>query len=97
MLDAGDPVPPLGRHPRPTSTHTTWGLGTRLLLCTDGTSEGRDSHGRFFEVTANADLLSQGSLEEALDQLVSALTHHVGHQLTDDVALVLAERRRDHT
>jgi len=97
VLDTGDPVPPLGMHPEPTLTRTTWGPGTRLLLYTDGTSESRDSQGRFFEVTAHASLLSQGTLEQALDRWVSALTHHVGHQLTDDVALVLAERRSDHT
>jgi serine phosphatase RsbU (regulator of sigma subunit) len=95
VLDTGDPVPPLGMHPQPTLTRTTWGPGTRLLLYTDGTSESRDSQGRFFEVTAHAGLLTQGTLEQALDRLVSALTHHVGHRLTDDVALVLAERRSD--
>jgi phosphoserine phosphatase RsbU/P len=97
VLDTGDTVPPLGMHPQPTLTRATWGPGTRLLLYTDGTSESRDSQGRFFEVTEHAGLLSQGSLEQALDRLVSALTHHVGHQLTDDVALVLAERRSNHT
>ncbi len=95
VLDTGDPVPPLGMHPNPTITRTTWGPGSRLLLYTDGTTESRDNHGRFFEVTAHGALLSQGSLEQALDRLVDALTRHVGHQLTDDVALVLAERRSD--
>ena len=92
-LDTGEPVPPLGMHPQPTSVHTTWGRGTRLLLYTDGTSESRDGQGRFFEVAAHAHLLTGGSLEQALDRLVAALSLHVGHQLTDDVALVLAERR----
>jgi hypothetical protein len=32
-----------------------------------------------------------------LDWMVSALTHHVGHELTDDVPLVLADRDRDLT
>lgn len=92
-LDTGEPVPPLGMHPDPTVTRTSWSVGSRLLMFTDGTTESRDGAGRFFEISDHAELLSQGSLEDALDRLVSALGVHVGHQLTDDVALVLAERR----
>lgn len=97
LMDTGESVPPLGMHPEPTITRTTWGVGSRLLLYTDGTTESRDHAGQFFEVAAHARSLSQGSLDQALDRLISALTVHVGHQLTDDVALVLAERRGDPT
>ena len=40
-LDTGDPVPPLGLHPEPTLAIASWTPGTRLLLYTDGTTEGR--------------------------------------------------------
>lgn len=93
MLDTGESVPPLGMHPEPTIARTTWSVGSRLLLYTDGTTESRDQGGHFFEIAAHTELLSQGSLEQALDRLITALTVHVGHELTDDVALVLAERR----
>ncbi len=95
LLDTGESVPPLGMHPEPTITRTTWGVGSRLLLYTDGTTESRDQAGRFFEITAHAGSLAQGSLDEALDRMISALTAHVGHRLADDVALVLAERHGD--
>jgi phosphoserine phosphatase RsbU/P len=94
-LDTGHPVPPLGLHPEPTLTIATWTPGTRLLLYTDGTTEGRDRAGQFFELTSAASALGSGTLDEALDRLIDALTTHVGHDLTDDVALVLAEYRRD--
>ncbi len=93
VMDTGEPVPPLGLHPEPTVVRDTWAPGMRLLLYTDGTSESRDDQGRFFEVSTQAALLSGGTLDEALDRLIEALTRHVGHHLTDDVALVLAERR----
>ena len=92
IMDTGTPVPPLGLHPDPTVTRTSWTTGTRLLLYTDGTTESRDRNGRFFELTAAAGALSRGTLDEALDELIAQLTAHVGHRLTDDVALVLAER-----
>lgn len=91
LVDTGDPVPPLGLHPRPTAVVRRWSPGMRLLLYTDGTTEGRDHRGRFFELTGAAATLGGGTLDEALDRLVHALTTHVGHTLTDDVALVLAE------
>ena len=93
VMDTGEPVPPLGLHPDPVLATTTWTPGMRLLLYTDGTTEGRDHRGRFFELTSAASALGSGTLDEALDRLIGALTRHVGHALTDDVALVLAERR----
>jgi len=86
--------------PRLRSTLRSWVQEWELILgpgpdscCTPTAPASRDNQGRFFEVTAHAALLSHGSLEQALDHLVAALTRHLGHQLTDDVALVLAERR----
>lgn len=93
LLDTGVSVPPLGLHPSPTATVTRWGPGTRLLLYTDGTTESRDRGGHFFELSGAAAALSTGTLDEALDRLIRAVTAHVGHRLTDDVALVLAESR----
>ncbi|WP_392544278.1 PP2C family protein-serine/threonine phosphatase [Oryzobacter telluris] len=91
VLDTGDPVPPLGLHPDPVAVTRAWAPGMRLLLYTDGTTEGRDRKGQFFELTSAASTLGSGTLDEALDRLIAALTVHVGHALTDDVALVLAE------
>ena len=93
VLDTGEPVPPLGLHPDATVAVSTWSPGMRLLLYTDGTTEGRDREGRFFELADAAAHLRSGSLDEALDGLVAALTAHVGHAISDDVALVLAENR----
>jgi serine phosphatase RsbU (regulator of sigma subunit) len=91
VMDTGEPVPPLGLHPEPVVASGTWSPGSRLLLYTDGTTESRDRDGTFFELSSATSLLVGGSLEDALDRLIGALTAHVGHALTDDVALVLAE------
>ena len=93
LLETGEPVPPLGLHPRPHVARTSWDPGMRLLLYTDGTTEGRDRAGRFFELADVSGSLAAGSLDDALDRLIGALSSHVGHEITDDVALVLAENR----
>jgi hypothetical protein len=54
----------------------------RLLLYTIGTTEGRDRAGKYFELTSAASTLGTGTLDEALDRRISALTTHVGHDLT---------------
>ena len=94
VIDTGEPVPPLGLHPRAAMVTASWTEGMRLLLYTDGTTEGRDRDGRFFELTGAAARLRTGTLDEALDRLIASLTEHVGHAISDDVALVLAENRR---
>ncbi|NUR07723.1 MAG: serine/threonine-protein phosphatase [Nocardioidaceae bacterium] len=69
-----------------------WAPGDRLLLYTDGMSEARDRAGAFFPLRAQAALLREGSLEDALDALLERLFGHVpSGQLGDDLAAVLLE------
>jgi serine phosphatase RsbU (regulator of sigma subunit) len=92
LLDTGDPEPPLGLGPTPRPVTCECAPGSRLLLYTDGLVETRDASGRFFPLSEHAWQLSQGSLDEALDVLVSDLAEFSGQRMTDDLALVLAER-----
>lgn len=62
-----------------------------MLFCTDGLVEGRDARGAFFPLVEHAPGLRDGTLEEALDRLITGLVVHTGHRGTDDMALVLAE------
>jgi serine phosphatase RsbU (regulator of sigma subunit) len=64
-----------------------------MLFYTDGLVEARDSHGAFFPLRQHATALHTGNLEEALDRLVAGLVKYTGHNVTDDMALVLAENR----
>ena len=67
-----------------------------MLFYTDGLVETRDRDGVFFPLAERAGALRTGSLEDALDGLLDQLVDHVGHQITDDVALVLVERQASH-
>ena len=93
LLPAAEPVPPLGLGPRPTPVSSGWPAGSRMLFYTDGLVEARDGRGRFFPLEKHAPALHLGSLEEALDRLVSGLVEYTGHHVTDDMALVIAENR----
>ena len=93
LLPTGEPVPPLGLGPRPSQVTAAWPADSRMLIYTDGLVEARDRRGRFFPLAAHAHTLREGTLEDALDRLVSGLTAHSGHQVTDDLALVLVEHR----
>ncbi len=90
---AADPVPPLGLGPRPTPVSSGWPTGSRMLFYTDGLVEARDNHGTFFPLAEHAPALHLGSLDEALDHLIAGLVQYTGHDVTDDLALVIAENR----
>jgi integral membrane sensor domain MASE1 len=63
----------------------------RLLLFTDGLVEGRDRAGRFFPLReVAAEILDTEDLDQALDDLMTRYRRHVGGQVTDDIAILLA-------
>jgi phosphoserine phosphatase RsbU/P len=60
--------------------------GERLLVYTDGLTEARNPAGGFFDLERRAlHCLSAGSLEHALDELITELHNHAGGSLRDDV------------
>lgn len=66
--------------------------GATLLLYTDGLSEARDRHGRFYDPEARLAgraLLEPGAL---LAALVGEARRHSGGFLTDDLALLAVRR-----
>lgn len=93
LLEPCEPEPPLGLSPTPVSATWRWPEGSRMLIYTDGLVEARDRQGHFFPLDAYAPALREGSLEEALDRLTAGLIEYAGHQVSDDMALVLAEHR----
>jgi phosphoserine phosphatase RsbU/P len=90
---ATEPAPPLGLGTTPTPVSSDWSQGSRMLFYTDGLVEARDSNGSFFPLEEHAPDLHAGSLEEALDQLITRLVAYTEHEITDDMALVIAEDR----
>lgn len=95
VLPTGEPVPPLGLRPTPTSVTSRWPRGARILIYTDGLVETRDSRGVFFPLDDHAPVLKEGSLDEALDRLLARLESYAGHRVKDDMALVLVESLGD--
>jgi sigma-B regulation protein RsbU (phosphoserine phosphatase) len=95
LLDVGEHAPPLGLGVAPELTphKAHWKVGSRLLFYTDGLVEARDVEGGFFVVQDQSDALRAGTLDEALDAVVTRVRRHVADGLHDDLALVLAERR----
>lgn len=92
-LGSRDAQPPLGLGPRPRSLTVQVPAGARVLVFTDGLIEARDAHGTFFPLDTHVGQLMQGSIDEALDQLLISVREHTGHRLSDDMALVLVEQR----
>jgi serine phosphatase RsbU (regulator of sigma subunit) len=95
LLDVDEHAPPLGLGvgARLTPHKAHWQVGSRLFFYTDGLVEARDAQGRFFELEQQADALRTGSLDQALDTVITRVRRHVPGGLKDDLALVLAERR----
>ena len=94
VLDTGEPTTPWGLTPEPRVVEHAFGPEDRLLIYTDGLVESRDRSGRFFPLEEHTGVLSGLPLGEALDELVERLRRFAGGRIADDVALVLAERRR---
>jgi serine phosphatase RsbU (regulator of sigma subunit) len=93
VLATGEPEPPLGLGPTPHAVTERWPEGSRMLLYTDGLVEARDRRGAFFPLGDYAAGLRQGSLEDALDNLIERLVDYAGEEVRDDMALVLAEHK----
>ena len=93
QLDTGEPQLPLGLGTSGTAVTVTWPASARLLLFTDGLVETRDLSGTFFPLSDHATILAGGSLDEALDNLLTRLRAYARQHLSDDIALVLAEQR----
>jgi serine phosphatase RsbU (regulator of sigma subunit) len=64
-----------------------------MLIYTDGLIEARDRRGAFFPLAHHASGLREGSVDDALDGLLTHLRDHAGEELNDDMALVLVEHR----
>jgi phosphoserine phosphatase RsbU/P len=92
-MPTGEPQLPLGLGTAPQTVLSAWPATARLLLFTDGLIETRNARGEFFPLDAHGHLLIGGSLDEALDRLLARLSDHAGGQLSDDIALVLAEHQ----
>jgi sigma-B regulation protein RsbU (phosphoserine phosphatase) len=83
---------PLGLGERYSSYEFEWQPGDRLLLYTDGVSEARDVSGGFLDLRSLGALLVGGTLEAALDRLLTAVREHAARgELSDDVAVLLLE------
>jgi phosphoserine phosphatase RsbU/P len=93
LMEAGQPFPPLGLHPRPVRQDIILAPDDRLLFYTDGLVETRDHKGRFFDLGQQsiAEALTAPDLDAAIRQLVGLLMNHAGGRLVDDVLLVLSE------
>lgn len=86
------PALPLGYGSDPTEVTYHPDRGQRLLLYTDGMTEGREPGGDFFDLqTEAAAVLRSESGEQALDELLRRLEVHTKKRLGDDVALMLVE------
>lgn len=98
-LPLGEPLPPLGLFdPAQGPVPVTCGriaAGEGVLLYTDGMQDARDGSGRFFPLP---DTLAAAALPMPLcgrdiaERLRTAVQHHTGGRLTDDVALLVLVR-----
>jgi serine phosphatase RsbU (regulator of sigma subunit) len=87
------PRPPLGLDGVSRSQRHRLGLGDRLLLYTDGLTEARRPRDRgFFPLELVGSTLGTGSLPDGMEALRQALLEWTGGRLSDDVALVAAQR-----
>jgi serine phosphatase RsbU (regulator of sigma subunit) len=79
----------LGAQPVPVTANLT--AGDRVLLYTDGLLEARDLDGDFVELTEVLAGLASGTPDDALGRVLVALDRAIGHELNDDLALLLVE------
>ncbi|MCW2667873.1 MAG: hypothetical protein JWN57_2835 [Frankiales bacterium] len=87
------PALPLGLGAEPVVTTVQLVPGDRLLLYTDGVVEARDASGSFVDVPTLVRPLTTAGLDVVLDEILTALNEAVGHDLGDDLALLVAEFR----
>jgi len=95
ILEPGDRHPPLGLRrdaPDPLRLTRPWQVGDRLLLYTDGLVEARNGRGEFLASDRVTACLELPDRREALDRVVTELQRHAGGQISDDAAMLLAER-----
>ncbi len=88
---SGPPSLPLGLGALPETAAAQLQAGDRVLLYTDGLLEARDVNGQFIKTADLLTDLTTGSPDLALDALLGKLRKVTGHELTDDLALLLAE------
>ncbi|MFI9809887.1 PP2C family protein-serine/threonine phosphatase [Streptomyces sp. NPDC052301] len=66
--------------------------GATLLLYTDGLSEARDGHGRFYDLERRLDGRPFADPRALLDRLATEVRRHSGGGMTDDMALLAVRR-----
>ncbi|WP_369237366.1 PP2C family protein-serine/threonine phosphatase [Streptomyces sp. R21] len=92
LLEPLVPTPPLGLNPDPRQYRVRLQPGDRLLLYTDGLTEGRDPAGTPFPLLGEAAIaLREPHPEDALRSLHARLVAHTGASPADDLALVLCQ------
>jgi serine phosphatase RsbU (regulator of sigma subunit) len=83
---------PLGWGATYAAVDVPWRRGDRLLLMTDGLVEARNSSGEFLPLPDVAAALADGTVDSALDDLLTTVRRHVPRGLlADDLAVVLLE------
>ncbi|MGH6657561.1 MAG: PP2C family protein-serine/threonine phosphatase [Actinocrinis sp.] len=67
--------------------------GDQMLLYTDGVTEARDAHGRFYPLAERALLLKEPDPDDALEALRRDVVAHCSGPLRDDAAMLLLRYR----